>query len=106
MRSGSLSSVAQDGSSSRPADSVARVGRDVDARRLLEVIVESLRDGLVLVDTQGTIAHASHCLDGIVGWDVEQNPQPTIGLVWSRLAQDAIDGPEVRTRIAEFDAQS
>jgi signal transduction histidine kinase len=71
----------------------------------LEAIVESLHEGLVLVDAHGRIAYASRRFVDLVGLDVQSHPQPTIDLVWRWLTRSAVDPAEARARITELDTR-
>jgi signal transduction histidine kinase len=72
----------------------------------LEAIVESLEEGLVLVDADGHIAYANRRFVDLIGMDVQTQPRCTINVVWAQLSRNAAAPEEVRTRLAELDVQS
>ena len=72
----------------------------------LEAIVESLEEGLVLVDADGNIAYANRRIGELVGEQPASQPWRTIGGLWSQLVQDAAVPEDVQDRLAELDGRS
>jgi signal transduction histidine kinase len=77
----------------------------IQEKAKLEAIVESLQDGLILVDTQERIAYVSQRFVELVGPIFQGRPDATIDRLWWRLIQDAADAEEARSQLAELDAQ-
>jgi len=68
----------------------------------LEAIVESLQEGLVLVDADGSIAYASRRFVDLAGLDVPVGPTSTVDALWGQLARLAANPEEARARLSEL----
>jgi signal transduction histidine kinase len=72
----------------------------------LEAIVESLEEGLVLVDEDGNIAYANRRCGDLLGEHPPGQPWRTIGGLWSQLVQHAAAPDDVQARLATLDGSS